>query len=443
MTTINVDFNHEVGKIKAMHAVGQPPFEGINTSYFSYLTDAHIPYSRMHDIGGLFGGNLFVDIPNIFRDFDADVNDPDSYDFAFTDHLLKGLVDHHVEPYFRLGVTIENYVKIKRYRIFPPEDYQKWAEICEHIVRHYNEGWNNGFHYGITYWEIWNEPDNCPDPTENQMWMGTAEQYYELYKTASLHLKKCFGDTIKVGGYASCGFYAEVPELAPNRVTFDDFESEKTKIRFQYYVSFFQGFLSFAKNNHLPLDFFSHHSYASVENSFIMQKYCEQELEKAGFGDVEIHLNEWNPDPGMKCLGTSRACADAVAMMIGMQNTKINVMCYYDARMRASDYGGMFDCIKKTPYALYYGFKAFGELYDMGTQVVSESDNNMVSVLAAKGKGRKGILMTNRGRTDAISVSGMAINKAYLIDKQHHYKEMETGNGVLELKKNQTLFLVE
>ena len=49
-----------------------------------------------------------MDIPNIFRDFDADPDDPEAYDFAFTDLLIKALVENGVEPFFRLGVTIEN-----------------------------------------------------------------------------------------------------------------------------------------------------------------------------------------------------------------------------------------------------------------------------------------------------------------------------------------------
>ena len=118
---------------------------------FHYLTEANIPYSRLHDTYGVFGGNLFVDIPNIFRDFDADETDPASYDFVFTDALLDKMMKHGVEPYFRLGVTIENAHTLKSYRVFPPKDYHKWARICEHIIRHYNEGWANGFRYGVTY----------------------------------------------------------------------------------------------------------------------------------------------------------------------------------------------------------------------------------------------------------------------------------------------------
>ena len=129
---------HTLGNIKPMHAVGQPPFLGIDFSYIKYLQEANIPYSRLHDVGGLFGGNLFVDIPNIFRDFGANVEAPASYDFTFTDLLLTALVENNCEPYFRLGVTIENYHDLKSYRIDPPSDNEKWAKICEHIIRHYN-----------------------------------------------------------------------------------------------------------------------------------------------------------------------------------------------------------------------------------------------------------------------------------------------------------------
>lgn len=70
--TITVDFSKITGEIKPMHGVGQPLFIGIDFSMCDYLKDAHIPYSRLYDVGGPFGGNLFVDIPNIFRNFDAD-----------------------------------------------------------------------------------------------------------------------------------------------------------------------------------------------------------------------------------------------------------------------------------------------------------------------------------------------------------------------------------
>ena len=92
MSVIKVDLGKTVKKMKPVHGGGQPPIGGKDlTEYFHYLTEAGIPYSRLHDVGGAYGANRFVDIPNLFRDFDADENDPANYDFTFTDHIIKAL----------------------------------------------------------------------------------------------------------------------------------------------------------------------------------------------------------------------------------------------------------------------------------------------------------------------------------------------------------------
>ena len=90
MCKLNVNFDKIKGRIKPVHAVGQPPWHGLGGQYLHYLTEAHIPYARLHDMGGAYGGFVYVDIPNIFRDFSADETDPKSYDFTFTDILTFG-----------------------------------------------------------------------------------------------------------------------------------------------------------------------------------------------------------------------------------------------------------------------------------------------------------------------------------------------------------------
>ncbi|MBS6164375.1 MAG: hypothetical protein KH847_10965, partial [Clostridiales bacterium] len=170
---IKVDFTKQTGKIKPMHAVNNVPcmpYDTHENNLFAKLQEAGVPYGRLHDTGGRFGGAHFVDIENIFPDFDADETDPASYDFAFTDRLLEEMVKYGIEPFFRLGATIENFHFLRAYHIYPPKDFHKWARICAGIVRHYNEGWAGGYHFGIRYWEIWNEPDNTPDVEDNPMW---------------------------------------------------------------------------------------------------------------------------------------------------------------------------------------------------------------------------------------------------------------------------------
>ena len=441
---LNFNFEKIIGKIKPMHAVGQPPVElgnnGVEDDMFHYLTEANIPYSRLHDTGGCYASNVFVDIPNLFRDFDADENDPDSYDFAFTDVLLSKMIAAKVEPYFRLGVTIENAHMVKAYRVFPPKDPAKWARICEHVIRHYNEGWANGFHFGIKYWEIWNEPDNEESIELNNMFKGTAEEYYELYAVASKHLRKCFGDSIKIGGYASTGLYVgymqeEEKYRQPHEIT-------HWEARAIYHTKYFLGFLERVKRDNLPFDFFSHHSYMDVKRTGDIQKYTEKLLFDAGYPDIEIHLNEWNTDRTRETRGTTKASADVAAMMMAMHETKMSMMCYYDARVGISVYGGLFNPMTYEPYCTYYSFKAFGKLYAMENQVEITGDlGDGLYAMAATNGCERGILITNIGEEKEIKTNLGRGYTAYRIDEKHFMTKARVSVKNFKLKQYDTLYI--
>ena len=162
--TVSVDFSKSCGEVKPLHGVNCSPVrhETVDKVYNqsqTELAEAGIPYCRLHDVAGRYGLHHYVDIPNVFPNFDADENDPKNYDFAFTDAYLKTMVKVGVKPYYRLGATIEGTCEVKPYNIIPPKDPAKWARICEHVIAHYNEGWADGFRWNIEYWEIWNEPE--------------------------------------------------------------------------------------------------------------------------------------------------------------------------------------------------------------------------------------------------------------------------------------------
>jgi hypothetical protein len=412
MATVKINPKNQIGKIKPMHAIGQPPTGGLGkniSGYYHYITEIGSPYSRLHDVTGVFGGGKYVDVPNIFRDFDADVDDPASYDFTFTDALITALIENGIEPYYRLGVTIENNAEIKVYRINPPKDVEKWAKICEHIVAHYNDGWANGYHMNITYWEVWNEPDD--GERQSHMWNGTPEEYYRLYEAVSKRLKARFPN-IKVGGYASISLalgYKEIPE------TRADYK------QLQHYLKFFHGFWKYVKEHNCPIDFYSWHPYADTASALMQADYIHKCLVEYGYGDIECHLNEWNPFYDQR--GTAHHGAEVASMMLGMQNKpQIDILMIYDARLNSGNSGVFFDPFTNKPTLhAYYSFAAFNFLYKLENQVELDCDTNGVYAVAAV-KGNKGALMiSNVSKMEQeLHIEGINLKDArwYVIDSK-------------------------
>ncbi len=377
------------------------------------LKDAGIPYCRLHDTAGLYGGTHFVDIPNVFPNFDADPSDPNSYDFAFTDAYLKSLVNSGMEPFYRLGVTIENNFRIKAYEIHPPKDYKKFARICEGIVRHYNEGWANGFKYNMQYWEIWNEPENPP------MWTGSMEQYFELYRVTANHLKKCFPN-IKVGGYAGCGFYA----INRSKSKTDKFQ--------QSFLTWFDSFLAFVTNEKTkaPLDFFSWHLYTTNPEEIVLHAdYVDKKLQQYKLDRVESIFDEWNyisgePDQ-FDLMKEMPGAAFVAAAFCLMQSSPIDKAMYYDALPQRT-YGGLYYFPSQKVSKTYYSFLGYNALYKLGTQVETAADAKVkLYALAAKNKeGKAAVLIVNNSNTKtetALDIKGITMKdpSVKLLDKDH------------------------
>ena len=435
MSVIKVDLGKTVKKMKPVHGGGQPPIGGRDlTEYFHYLTEAGIPYSRLHDVGGAYGANRFVDIPNLFRDFDADENDPANYDFTFTDHIIKALVDAECEPYFRLGVTIENYAHIKQYRLSPPKDFAKWARICEHVILHYTQGWADGFHYRITYWEIWNEPEGIM----KGMWHGTWEEYFRLYDVTAKHLKAKFPH-LKIGGYSCYGLAAFAPKVvvdpATNQlVTLPPTETHLEKGRF------FGQFFDFIKENGSPMDFFSWHSYSTAVHIRLIDAKLHEMLEERGFGNIETHLTEWNP-VHME-YGTGHHSAEVSAVLIALQQGYCDVACIYDMRTNTAPYCPLFDIKTHKPIHGYYAMVAFHQLYRLGTQVEAGSDTDRLWTLAASDGNDHALLISNTtGNAQELCVEGVDLTGAryHVIDQER----LLSWSPAVKKIPNNTVLLIE
>ena len=389
MINIIVDLSKISGKIKPMHAVNNGPVGSKvrkGNSTYEYFREAGIPYARNHDASfhTAYGGEYTVDVHRIFRDFDADPNDPASYDFECTDMCVADTLSVGTEVYYRLGSRIEHGKKVGT---FPPKDNLKWAVICEHIIRHYNEGWANGFNYNITYWEIWNEPD-CYNPDgSNPCWQGTDEEFIEFFCVALKHLKGCFPH-LKIGGPAFCSI-----NIVNN-------PNKEQLIR---------AFFSALKERDLPLDFFSFHRYtkdpATMKNYIALaRRLCDE----YGYTDTELHLNEWNyirsfvGDDWTYSLraekGLKGSSFTAAAMAI-CQESPLDMLMYYDARPCGMN--GMFDTDFYTPLKGYYPFKMFGELYRLGGYVRPDYTDDPIYCTAAANEDCGAIMVTNFSDDDS------------------------------------------
>ena len=428
MDTLTVYNEFSGRKIRPLNGVnGGPVTHNFRRDASALFSEARIPLCRLHDIEGTLGGGKFVDVRNVFPLWDMDENDPKSYDFEFTDEYLRRIADCGAKPFYRLGETIDHgYFKA---HVRPPEDFGKWARVCANIVRHYNEGWADGFRMGIEYWEIWNEPENQP------MWTGTKEQFFELYRVTSNLLKKEFPD-IKVGGYASCGVYAAFNENAHGF--------------YRSFLTWFEDFLKYIKAPETlsPLDFFSWHIYSSDPDEVLRHaRYCREKLDAAGFGNVEAILDEWNyagKDMFEKMRDMTGAGFAADVMCRLQAEESVDAACYYDAQPDQA-YGGLFIRHTDTPSRAYYAFKAFGALRALGNEAKTDASTDLACCAATDGERRAAVISNHEKETRGLRLYFPGAKKItlYLLDGEHDLTPVaEAANDSLTVTAAKNIVLL-
>ncbi|MBR4881413.1 MAG: hypothetical protein IKU19_05730 [Clostridia bacterium] len=371
MDRISVDFSRDAGRVKPMHSVNNGPVYKFSADQritnIDHFRNAGIPYARTHDASffSTYGGEHTVDVNMIFTDWSKDATDPASYDFVLTDEYMRVIEAGGSKVFYRLGTKIEHWKK--KYNTLPPKDNYKWAVVCEHIIRHYTEGWADGFNMDIEYWEIWNEPDLDSDDAENKRcWGGTAKEFYQLFCVAFKHLKSCFPH-LKIGGPAC----AKLKE------------------------AWLTGFFDTLKANDIVPDFFSWHVYGStIEKVREKIRYARDFLDKYGFESTESILNEWNyvkkwvGDEWIYSLEAEKGLKGAsfiAATMCMSQYEKLDNLMFYDARPGAMNSLFNTDMVYKTLKG-YYPFYMFNQLYKLDNAVEVERYSEDVWAAAAKGE---------------------------------------------------------
>lgn len=168
--------------------------------------------------------------------------------------------------------------KGKMWNSSEPADYVLWEEVCYEYTRHIVE------RYGlerVASWHLhcYNEPDIMAfflSQYENSQVQERIDAYCKLYEAFTKGVLRV-SDKLTIGGPA----LARKPE-------------------------FLDGFLSFVKDKALRLDYIALHNYGTypkylkdgtarltVRNNLDKQAGYMEVIEKHGFGDTEIILDEW------------------------------------------------------------------------------------------------------------------------------------------------------
>ena len=363
---LRLNADRRIGTIRPLNGVNLSP--DIGTPYVKEYNELHAACARMHDAPYNSAGRDLVDVSRIFPLFHLDPADPKNYRFKETDDYLKQCVEGGTPVYYRLGESIEH-APIK-YRIHPPADFAKWADICAHIIMHYNEGWADGFHFGIKYWEIWNEPDAAG------LWTGTQEQFAEFYITAATILKKRFPE-LKIGGPGHIG-----DDLAPVHT-----------------------FLKACQKAGAPLDFYSWHCYGCNLEFFRDQvQFVRDLVDSYGYNKAELHLNDWHYAPCswsrtpkekkpmvydhfMKHLDSAAFIA---AVNILWQDTPLDMACHYTGVSRGF---GIFDAYGGITKA-YCALKAVGEMNRYPHRLEISQDPAVIALAGENDEGEIAVLMS-------------------------------------------------
>lgn len=371
-----VDFSQEVGTVRKLNGLGNlPPIANGRMHRVAELVDRlEIPYFRTHDDALVNPGYALVDVSRLFPLFHADADDPRNYNFGPTDDYLRPIAEAGVPVEFRLGESIEH--SKRQYRVNPPPDLEKWADICCHIIRHYNCGWANGFRWNILRWAIWEEPDTNP-----QLLTGGKDPFVETYL-------KMYATTVRK-------IKAEFPDLQVSGPQGVD-------------ARHLDLFVRYCATNNLPLDVygFTHYERSSAGYADLIRR-IRRSLDENGFQKTKVALVEWHwgPqgwDPWMGVTNDSRvlqlfradirgwnACAFTAEMLVRMQDEPVDYMYYYALK---SDSWGLFDR-NNNILPPYWAMYAFGQLARGETRVAARANPRdgwwlIASKEKASGRGR-------------------------------------------------------
>ena len=373
--SLHVDASKVDGEIRSFQGLNGPPnpiMAGLPTLVKQYR-GLHVVQIRTHDVMGptdidahfeltdpllawlipddaqragvVTAGNAGI----IFPDWHADPEKPQSYNFGPSDKVIAAIKASGAEVYYRIGRSWGAQIE-------PPPDFDKYADVVKHIAMHYNQGWANGFHDNIRYWEFWNEP-------EALFWGGTPEQFYSLYEKTARALKSV-DPALKVGGDAIAFAYNPGP--------------------------YREGFMDYCVAHKVALDFYSWHTYADGSadpyDAVRISQNIREILDARGLTKTESVLSEWNLTPDFTEAAKARLRGTENAAFIGAALTYFQDAPLDHAQLYRGDaaWMGLFD-LNSRPFKTAYTFEAMGEMLSTPQRLAAQgADTFGFAVLAGR-----------------------------------------------------------
>ena len=216
---IRVDLSEELGPLDPIWA-----WWGYDEPNYTYMRDGKkllteiaqlspVPvYVRAHSLlvtgEGTYG--LKWGSTNAYTE---DENGNPVYDWTIVDRIFDTYVERGMKPFAQIGFMPEalsskpepyrhywtpgaSYEEIFTGWAYPPNDYEKWAELVYQWVTHCVERYGRE-EVESWYWEVWNEPNIG-------YWRGTTEEYIKLYDYSADAVKRAL-PTARVGGPETTG----------------------------------------------------------------------------------------------------------------------------------------------------------------------------------------------------------------------------------------------
>lgn len=405
VSTFSVQLDSVTGTIRPFLSTNVGPLNGSSavnlTPQFQVLGISDV---RTHDYYGP------CDLHTIFPDSTRNPLDSTAYHFGSTDSVVNAIIACGANVYFRLG---ESYYLPMLYGN-PPANFNKTAQVFVQIIKHYNAGWDRGFHDGIKEWEVWNEPDGT------FFWNGTPQSYAHFYHIVASAIR-AYDPTLSVGGPAVASLYSS---------------------------DFLSTFLDTVSTYHVPFDFFAYHCYyiANPYHYVLYDSLAATWLSRYGLSSTKRYLTEWNnyaysaSDDTAIWRNDPFMAASLVSTITYLQQTTLAKAFHY----RTNEfYFGIFDQNGNYTYP-GLGYSTLTDFIRQSGKLLSSGGDSVGKTILA-GKNPNGdslsiLIADNSSHSNSynLAINGMTATDSfnyqiYRIDSTHRYLLYLTG-GISAVK---------